>query len=42
MENIETILINKIKSLGNYLIENCNDNDKKDLINQKISNLKLY
>jgi hypothetical protein len=42
MENIESILLNKIKSFGNLLIENCHDNEKKCLINNKISNLKFY
>lgn len=40
--NIETILKNKIQNLGKLLTDNCNDDLKKQQINQKISNLKLY
>ena len=41
-ENLEIILTNKIKQFGNYLIENCKNENTKQLIKDRLCNLKLY
>ena len=41
-DNIETILINKIKQFSTYLISICNCNNSKQMIEDKMMNLKLY
>ena len=42
MENhLETILNNKIKEFGDFLISICNDNTKKVLINKSIKDLSI-
>ena len=40
--NIEIILRNKIQSLANFLISICNNENKKNMIDESLNNLALY
>ena len=42
VENLETFLNEKIQEFGNYLIQVCNDSEKKLLIEKTIINMKMY
>ncbi len=39
---MQELLKSKILEFSNYLLENCNDTEKKALINEKLKNLQVY